>query len=327
MARPTIAQINSKIRDLLGDTEVAGGQEFTDARNFYAIKSAWTAMIQAMVRKDISLVQTVAYVNIPAYTSSFIPTSVGIYDMGAPTELRQRSVGGSRTVLSVALASSGGLNHLDCTLDSPHGLSDGANVVVFKAAGMDIFNVNMNGAWTITVPSPSVARLMGCEIIGNYTNNSATLSWSMEEFNPNPIPFVDIIHPRQPMSTIQYCCWRDGKFYISPANNPRQLQIQYLIFSEIPDTFNNTLPVDGCLEFLSHYAAAQRIASVAEGTSAAAGLYKKACGSETGEFSDMSTAGGFLGNLLVPGVKQNQLERVIMPRFRPVRNLGTMNYY
>lgn len=334
--RPTLNQIYAAIRRHTGDTEVAGGQQFTDGFCLPGVQSAWNVLYSTLVQRDLSQAQRDTFFNVPAYVGQLTVGALGVADMGQPVIIYERSIQGTIKITSIAAGETAdGIPYIDATLQSPHGITTPSQqVVVFRAAGAFGAGISeLNGAYSAVPQGASVLRLMGCYLtasaIAGYTTNSAILSWSNESFPRVPMvqrdtPFNLIPTPQ---TFIGEWSWSRGQFLLRPAGVARQIRITYLIYDSIPDVWPATepLPVDGSLDFLAHYAAAALLQPLVGSSELVQHLYTKATGTSNGIFDE---PGGFLKALLAPAVKQSQMEeQIIMPRFRPKRNVGGLNPY
>jgi len=324
---PTGQQIAETARLVyLGETEVPGGQMFTDAILNEPINTAYRVLIDNLMRTDDRHPRRMAYYNLPAYTTSITPEDMGIANMGGPKELWHRSVGVTweATIEAFNAATKTAPSSVDLTLTGGVGdLSTGDQVVAFNfdsAVTQDI-----NDMWRVEVVDGNTIRLLGCsaaDATGAGVGTIGVISNSPEAFpaQPNSDLLLEIQDdPGDARSILSSWCFKDGRFRFPPCSTARQIKVLYLISGKPPDNLAQSFGVDNSLNFLASYAAG--LAANARGTTGTAErIFTLAVGNPSGDPGDGD--GGFLGQYLRPQVKIQQNVRVVMPPFRQKRNTG-----
>ncbi len=69
------------VRQLLGDTDVAGGDLFTNSEIQPLFVSAWDELIGMMSQDQIPTAKRTAYHVVPAYTNVLFPSQMNILDL------------------------------------------------------------------------------------------------------------------------------------------------------------------------------------------------------------------------------------------------------
>jgi hypothetical protein len=323
---PVLAQVYSGARDAIGDTEVAAGQMWTDARLQEHYNRAYALLYHMLSLHDSKLLRRTAYFNLPAYQTLLMPAQMGITNLGEPKDIWARIVDKEYAVTGAT--PHGTSFYLDLSIAPvTHALADGAPIIVYGVKGI---SDDLNGVeWNITVPSTSSFRLLGCGAVGTWISGG-TITTSSEAWPARPMtPWRDI----QDYSVIgdisdgvtDRWAWVNGAFRFQNLPTKRQLRLIYSLSGTPPTAATDSMGVDDCLNFLVHYTAGGAAASKGLAQTAA-NLYIKAVGNAAGEAGD--GGGGMLGQIVKKEVKaQQKVQRTCLVRWRPKRNCGTLNRY
>jgi len=310
----------------LGDTEVPGGQIFTDSILQPSINSAFRTLMDNLRRSDDRTPRRMGFYNLPAYTTSLTPADMGIANMGGPKELWHRSVGStySATVAAFNDKTNTTPRSVDLTISGgTSSFSAGAQVVTFNFDSS--VTQDINDMWHIQVVDANTIRLLGCaaqDADGDGVGTTGVVSTSPEDYSPQPnatlrLEIQDNIGGAS--TTISEWAWKDGRFRFPPCTSARQLKILYMISGDPPLNLGDPYGIDNSLDFLASYAAG--LAANMKGYKGMAGdIFRLAVGREDGDPKDGDA--GFLGQYMRPQVKQQQNVRVVMPPFRYKRNTG-----
>jgi len=227
---------------LLGDNDVPGGSDFTDTilQPFY--KAAYADLFRILNNVQSTSLQTEAFYNLPANTSTLDPESAGISSLGSTIAIEQR---GNVSAFTITDATPG-VNELTLTVN--HTLSTGAIVTV---NGVD--NDDVNGIWTITVNNQTSAVLNGCTATGSFVSAGGVMSNSPDNFiRMQQIQRLDLLMSQSDSGTFINCFAIEGKFYrFYPSPTIRQLRIIYDISGEAPTDTTSTISIDDSLDYLS----------------------------------------------------------------------------
>lgn len=324
---PTGSQVGEACRLVyLGDTEIPGGQIYTDSFLQPSINSAYRILYDTLARADHRIPRRMAYYNLPAYTTSLTPADIGISNMGGPKELWHRSVGSTfqATIAAFNIKTNTTPSSVDLTLAGGVGsLSQGAQVVTFN------FDSNVtqdiNDMWHVEIVDANTIRLLGCSALdatGSGVGTTGVVSTSPETYSvePNSTLRMEVQDPVGGASTtIGEWCWKDSRFRFPPCTSARQLKILYMISGDPPVNLSDSYGIDNSLDFLAAYASG--LAANAKGAAGTAErVFQLAVGNSTGDPGDGDV--GFLGQYMRPQVKIQQNVRVVMPPFRQKRNTG-----
>lgn len=314
---PTRAQVESKIRELLGDTEVSGGQIYTNALLDPSIQSAYACLFRVMARHSLPLPIRQSYYNLPAYTSYLLPSSMGISNFGEPASVNpvsERAPHNSASVTAGALTTSP--PYLSLTTSAPHSFTAGQRTLVYGLAG---FSDEVNDEWTIDVPDVTHVRLMGAQPSGAWTSGG-TITDSAETFSAlTPYSSLLTLPARTtPAATLGAFAWQGDAFRFPPCSSIRQLRLGYTLSGQAPAS--GSMGVDDALDFLATYAGAVSSLGRTGGGNSTAALFTMAVGNPAGD--DGGADAGYLGSLIRPMVRGLQFNRYQPQRYRPKRNTG-----
>ncbi len=310
----------------LGDTEIPGGQIFTDAILNEPIRASYRVLYDNLLRQDNRTPRRMAYYNLPPYTTSITPADMGIANMGGPKELWHRSVGTTwtATIEAFNLKTNTTPASVDLTLTGGVGtLITGSQIVTFNFDSNTTQDIN--DMWHIEVIDSNTIRLLGCSALdatGSAVGTTGVVSNSPEDYSrePNSVLGYEILDNNGGASTtLNEWCWKDGRFRFPPCTSARQIKVLYLISGEPPVNLGDSYGIDNSLNFLAAYAAGLAANSKgAKGT--AERIFTLAVGRADGDPKDGDA--GFLGQYMRPQVKIQQNVRVVMPPFRRKRNTG-----
>ncbi|NBW07808.1 MAG: hypothetical protein EBR82_07255 [Caulobacteraceae bacterium] len=292
MSFPTLTEIYDKTRSECGDTEVAGGQIYTNALLLPHIQAACRELWRGMRTLAVPRVSRTFYYTLPANTSVFYPSTALITDFSEPSG--PVSVRGSLTSIGVAAATQAS-GFLDITCTGIHGLSTGAVVVLQQLGGLNGANV----ACTVTASSASQLFANGLVTTGTYTSGGNVVT-SQNEFGP--LPWASALPATtQAVDGISSVVYQDGFFQFMPSTTEQQIRVPYWSSAAVPTTGTDTVAVNDCIDFLSQFAGSK--ACKAQGANdRAASLWEEA----VGPAYTSGVIGGSLRQLLVTAVRQIQ---------------------
>lgn len=293
MANPTLDQVYTAARAILADTEVPGGQIYTDSILLPHVQSAVRRMAQAMRGITDSRIIRVFYYVLPANTSVLVPTTAGVTDMQEPIEVGQRSG------LTVADISSITVN--------PSSITANTAVANDFATGDIVTLTTLNGLryrpaqYAVTVVSGTQFIVNGLVATGTYIGGGKAV-YSDNKFSDVQQSYDINFTGGNTQQQLDSYAWRDGQFLFKGSTDQRELKVTYYSSATVPTTGSDVIEVDDSLDFLATYAAAK----------AARGQGAKDIGSElmadaVGSSVDQgSVRGGRLYDLFNSAVKQWQ---------------------
>lgn len=293
MSLPTLTECYDQTRAKCGDTEVSGGQIYTNTLLLPHIQEATRALWRGLRNLAVPRVRRTFFYTLPANTNTFYPATAGITDFSEPSgPVAQR---GSLTSVAVSTAAQSG-NNLAVTTTGAHGRATGDMVVLEQIVGLKGANVLAS----ITVTGASTFTANGVLATGVYVSGGLVVTSSNE--------FSDLVWAQSvPSSTTQSsaglnsCVYAGGYFQFAPSNDARQLRVQYWSSASIPAVGADQIGFDDCIDFIATYAAAK--ASKAMGADdRAAWLLNDAVGPEF----NRGVIGGELRQLMIAAVRQIQ---------------------
>lgn len=325
---PTGVEVAQLAREtFLGETEIPGGQIFTDSILVGPINASYRLLYAQMMRIDERKARATAFYNLPAWTTYLSPVDMGLGTrMGAPKELWDRRVDTvwTATVLAINASTETTPSSVDLTVTN-HGLQTGAQVITYNFRGM---TPDISDVWHIEAVDANTIRLLGCTARAAATTPSnpttgvgstGVVSNSNEDWPRDPIKQVIEVEPRrqQVASNLTQWAWKDGIFRFPPSHTARQVKIIYAVSGDYGPDLTQSIGIDNSAEFLACYAAA--IAANAKGANpgTAPKLFEMAVGNTTGDPGNAD--GGYLGALIRPLVHAQENVRCIMPPYRPRR--------
>lgn len=310
---PTNSQVKDLARKLLGDTEVSGGQVFTNTYLEDAVQAAYAELFRILTSFENPAIQGKMFANLPANQNFLDPADVGVTNFGEPIEVRERGSATTSNIAGVTPATGGG-----CRINiNSHPFDTGDVVVVIGPVGG--ISDDIMDEWSITKVDANNFDLNGCTSTGTYTSGGK-VSKSTEDWSRPIRPVDDLISFGQDtVSRIDVYSWYRDKFRFIPTDTERQIRVKYTPSGKAPTGDSDSLFFDDSKEFLA-YAAAAVAASWNGATELADRLEHRAFGPPVG--SGQIRAGGLIGQLVNLGMRTLS-QKVFRPRpYRPRRNTG-----
>ncbi len=291
---PLVSDVYSGVRSVLGDTNSATGQVFTDSLLQPHYQTAYSELFRAMQGAQNPRIRQESYVIVPAYTGYLDPATGFMYNVGEIESVEERG-----NVTSWAISNVVPGTGVATVTSAATTLATGDEAVVIGVGGI---TDDVNGIWTITVNSTTSTQLNGCSATGTYTTNTGTLSTSSEQFQEmTPQQRISFIN-QAPQDTFRVYAWEKDVFRFPPCGNIRQLHITYTLSGDAPTTTTASTGIDDCLDFLKYRVAG--MAGPSKGMLQRAAIYTNlAVG---GRWVSDGIPGGILGQLLDSGVRNLQ---------------------
>ena len=303
----TVESLFGTVRDLLGDTDIPGGDLFTNSEQGGALTTAWDDIVSMMAADQIPAMKRIWYHVVPANTTVLYPIQAGIEDLDSVVALDERPAGTSANI-SAMVAGTG--NQIQVTTAAPHGLSGTPEVFISDLTYTD--GLGANGRWFATVIDASNLLLRGSIFPATATYTSGgTVTTSTERFRP--VTRVEELSQVQVGNTnLGTFCWREDAFQLNGATADVQVRITYLSDGSAPTT--GSLIYDGIKNALAHRTAAILAYKHGRGQDDAARLDRDARGPE------LDGGGGYFFTFLQRKVRDLQKT----PLYRPVRPPETL---
>jgi hypothetical protein len=345
---PTFAQVAAHCRQsFLGDTETSGGGLWTNTFLLQGVTptpsdprtaqpspigigplaAAYEAMVNAMILAEHRDLECTAYFNVPPYTPVVLPAAFGLTNFSAPQEIYERSVQNvfpGTNLASITIVMPDGIQTAgQATIKTlfPHPFITGQWIIAFGFRGL---SPDFNSRWNVQCPDTSTIILSGCTSLGAWDTTSGCLTDSNEQWSFSPMPCFDEIREDEVSalaSSLDQWAWNGNVIRFRPCTASRQIRIYYKLSSSAPTDPNASTGVEGCLNFLSAYAAA--LCHKSKGMAPAmTSAFLLACGNPTGEIGNGNA--GYIGQILRRDIKDSQMERWVTPRFRPKRSVGPL---
>ncbi len=309
MAFPTLTEVYDQTRAECGDTEVAGGQIYTNSLLLPHIQSATRTLWRGLRNLAAPRVQRTFFYTLPANTNTFHPSTALITDFSEPSgPVAQR---GSLTSVAVAAATQSGSN-LDITCTGAHSLTTGDTVVLEQLGGLKGANI----LCTVTVTSSTQLLANGVVTTGTYTSGGKVVT-SSNEFNGlewrQSIPSA-VTRSSRGLSVAVY---QDNYFQFLPSSDDQQIRITYWSSAQVPTSGTDQSAFNDCIDFLAKYAGS--MACKAQGANDRAATLKE---ESVGPRFSEGIFGGELRQLMQAAVRERQNLSPYERSPRPFREQG-----
>jgi hypothetical protein len=307
---PLRSDVSQAVRYLLGDTEVAAGQLYTDAFQAPLLNLAYQDMFQRLYGVGADRIQAEGYYLLPAYTPIFTPSLAGMSNFGGPNEVWDRG-GVTAYAISGAVPASPSAGLLRLTVAAlPSTVVTGTRVEIYGILGI---SADVNDSWVLTKNSATSVDLNGCAATGTYSSGGFLLVSTEQWQGPlEPRASQDAFIGIAPQSSgLGAYSWERGVIRFPICSAARELRILYQLSSSLPvvasPVAGDSMGVDDCLAFLS-----TRTAELCAGS--------KGNKSKVGEMHARAEAA--LQQLLSNNVQQMQSQQPVVPApFRLKRNI------
>lgn len=311
MSFPTLTEVYAQTRWKCGDTEVPGGQIYTDALLLPHIQEAVRAMWRGLRNLAVPRVNRTFYYTLPANTAVFFPATALITDFSEPSG----PVGQRRSLTSVAVFSAAQVAAgLNITTSAPHGLTTGDMVTLQQLVGLSGANV----LCSVTVTGATTFTANGVVTTGTYTSGGTVVT-STNEFEDLAWATSVPVATTQSIAGLSLAVYSQGSFQFVPSNEDTQIRVTYWSSAAVPTTGSDQIGFNDCIDFVAIYAASQACSSQGA-ASRAAELREAAVGPEF----TRGVYGGEMRQLLNAAVRAKQLlppsERGPLPFLAPALN-------
>ena len=257
MAECTVQNCLDDVRSMLGDTQVVGGEVFTNNFLLGTVGSGVAGSgsyfgepYRTMFSKITGAskrVQPNWMVTLPSLTSYLIPVAYGILDFSEPEYIEERAAG-----TAIAIASTDTSTPINVTTSAPHGLTTGAQGAISQVSG----SFAPWGDWFVTVTGANTFSLNGSASDGV----AGTGGFFYVE---NLLPFTEVVPTDyvatldgSPNTTLGNYLWANNRLQFRGSSVATQLRITYYASGSAPTNPNYTIPIDNCRDFLSTATAA-----------------------------------------------------------------------
>ncbi len=290
---PTVAQVYAAARAVLGDTQTAAGEVFTDDILAPHFATAYSELFRNLQSGQSPRVVRQNYYLVPALTGYIAPSTAGISNMGELVGIEERGGVTSWAISNVVPGAA------ICTVTSAATtLASGQQAIVSGVLGV---TEDVNDVWTVTVNSTVSTRLNGCIATGTYTSGG-TLSTSGEAFLMMS-PEKDFEWTDQsPTSAFLFYVWNQDMIRVPPCATARQIRITYTLSGSAPTATTASTGVDDSLDFFKYRIAG--LAGPSKGMLTRAQQYNYIAVGPMWESN--AQPGGILQQLAITGVRNLQ---------------------
>lgn len=243
MPNETVEAVLTQARALLRDTQVVGGEDFTDSVLMPYFQEGYRRLYQAMMGASSKRAQRIVYLNLPFNTTVLIPSVYGITDMFEPVLVEERAAG-----TNIAISST--TNAQPISVNAPsHGLSTGNEVIVSGVTG----TTAPWGQWFITVTDANNFTLNGS--LGDGATGSGGYCTV-----PNNIQFTQVLSidsPEQGLdgavtNSLQVYMWINQQLLFRGCTENQQLRITYWASGVAPTITSTVIAIDNSIDFLAY---------------------------------------------------------------------------
>lgn len=323
MAVSTFSQIYQRVRILLSDDEIVGGQLFTNALLTEFMPDAWASYVGVMSKFGLPYTEKESFVLVQPYQSYVDVVRSGLPNAGAILEVWAGTPDIVQQIpLSPAPTPDPSTGFIRVQPSSITGFQTGDTVSIIQDPR---FEGVVNDVWTVTVSAPYLI-LNGCfaniRPSGDYA--TALPGWAVRipSSNWRELLYSEDYDPSDRMVqsnlTGQWSYRGQAIRLIPPATTQQVLSVTYRITGD--STFvSSDSPVvdDDASRVLVPYIAG--VAARAKGQPGADTLIVQAVGNPEGV---MTGEGGILGESISLKIKTMQRNPLLKGRFRP-KNMGT----
>src|SRR5580704_2152717 len=252
MALCTVSQIFDDVRMLFHDTQVAGGEVFT---NGYLIGTTGTSgnmlgepyrTMYSKITGASKRVQPNVRVVLPVNTTVLIPETYNIVDFSEPELIEERVAG-----TQIAIASTDTSTPINVTTVAPHGLGPNGTMVEGAVSGVAGTSAPW-GNWFVTVTGPTTFSLNGSASDGIAGTGGALFAASTASFTE--VFTTDFAGglDGQPQSCLGNYLWSNNRLQFRGATSATELRITYYASGTVPANVNYQIAVDNCRDFLAY---------------------------------------------------------------------------
>lgn len=306
MATCTLQSVMDSARAYLSDTQVPGGEVFTNTVLQPSFEEAYRRAYRAM--QGVSKrVQIVAYANLPANTTVLVPSAFGMTDFAEPSVIEERPA-----QTPIAISTTSNTTPITVTTSAPHGLGAIGDVVEGTVGGV-VSSTSPWGKWFATITDTSTFTLNGSVAGGSTGSGGYWTTWSQLAFQPMlPVDLVGQGLDGVPQQYLGYYLWDNEQLQFRGASGVQQLRITYWASGSPPTLANQVIGIDDMRDFLACATAAN--AARSKGWYDIADMLKTTA---YGADQESDTMGGMLGDWIK--IQVSTMQRGPQRRMLPFR--------
>jgi hypothetical protein len=243
MPSPTVEQVFNQARAILRDTQVVGGEDYTDVVLAPYFQEAYRRMYTGLFGAGSKRVQRIWYVNFPYDTTVLIPSVYNVFDLFEPVLVEERMAGSNITIVSTSTTT-------PISVNAPsHGLSTGNEVLV-----TDVANTNAPwGLWFITVMDANNFTLNGSASDGVAGSGGyCTVPNNLQFTQVQAIDLAEQGLDGAISNSLQVYIWTGQQFLFRGCTENQQLRITYWASGNPPTSTSAIIGVDNSIDFLAY---------------------------------------------------------------------------
>lgn len=247
MPNPTVEAVFSQARALLRDTQVVGGEDYTDTVLAPYFQEAYRRLFACLAGGGVKRVQRLWYLNFPANTTVLIPAIHNVVDLFEPIMVEERMAAGSVSITSTS-------NTIPIIINAPgHGLSTGTEVIISDVAG----TTAPWGVWFATVIDTDHFSINGSMADGSTgTGGYFTVPNNLQFTQVIPIDLADQGLDGNITSSLQVYLWQNQQFMFRGASEAQQLRVTYWCSGNPPTNTATVINIDNSVDCLAYSTAA-----------------------------------------------------------------------
>jgi hypothetical protein len=241
-----LSDIFNDVRGILSDTQVAGGEIFTNTYLPVHFAEPYRTMFGKLLGSS-KRVQRVFSVVLPALNSVLIPANYNILDLAEPEMLEERPA-----TPAIAITSTNTSSPIQVTAPG-HGLSTGTEGAVGRVAN----TYAPWGNWYITVVDANNFTLNGSMTDGVAGTGGFFYPETLQEWSEvSPVDLTAGGLDGIPTTSLGCYLWINELFQFRGATVPTELRITYNASGTAPTNPTTTIGIDNCRDFLGYATAA-----------------------------------------------------------------------
>lgn len=246
---PTASQVCDKIREYLGDTEVVGGQVWTNTRLLTFLSLSHQFLFGELARVNSELLSRDAHYLLQPYQTVFTPAHAKLSSIEEITQIFCRLPSQTVTVTAVATGS----DYADLTCASTSGFSDGDSVDAFGFEGI----TGLDGEWMVDVRSGTVLRIIGVSPVGTWSSGGKVVKSAEQWGTPLEKMISTENWPTTPSQRPSRWCRQHNGVRIEGCSQEIELKLRVKISAGEISAASDSMGIDGSQLFHAAWVACQ----------------------------------------------------------------------
>lgn len=245
MANPTLQDVFDAARGYLHDTQVNGGEVFTNTALQQSFNQPYREMFSRLMGVS-KRVQRITYVNLPPLTTILIPSAYAINDFDEPEVIEERPAQNA-----IAIATTSNATPIVVATVSPHGLGSSGTQVEGTISGVSGTSGPL-GLWFATIIDATSFSLNGSVTDGTAGTGGSFVPQSQQQYvEVLPIDLAEEGIDGLPGQYLGVYLWNSERLQFRGATGTQQLRITYWASGSPPTNANTVINIDNCIDFLA----------------------------------------------------------------------------